>query len=250
MDCLVGITCGWRESELKHLLHEEYVRAIYEAGGIPVLIPTLEPFLVEKYYNLYDGLIFSGGDDLDPYYFGEEPQRGLGEITPRRDSFELALAKLALEREKPVLGICRGIQLLNIAAEGSVHQDLKGQSDLQHSQKAPRWYPTHHIEVEEESRLYQILGTNTLRVNSFHHQAISIVGNRLRAVAWSRDGLVEAVEIRDTSKFIIGVQWHPECSHSKDEFSLKLFKFFVEEVIRLKKLNLNEDSRDALESRD
>ncbi|PKM90229.1 MAG: peptidase C26 [Firmicutes bacterium HGW-Firmicutes-12] len=238
MVCLVGITCGWRESEAKHLLHEEYVRAVYIAGGIPVLIPTMEPSLVENYYQLFDGLIFSGGDDIDPHYFGEEPLRGLGETTPLRDSFELALAKLALEGNKPVLGICRGIQVLNIAAEGSVHQDLNDKSNQQHRQKAPRWYPTHHIKVDGDSRLYRILGTNTLRVNSFHHQAINFVGSKLRAVSWSRDGLVEAVEIRDTSRFFIGVQWHPECSHSKDEFSIRLFNSFIEEVSKLKKLNL------------
>lgn len=228
MACMIGITCGWRESESKHMLSYDYARAVEEAGGIPVLLPAVEVAPPESYYERMQGFIFSGGDDLDPCHFGEEPQIGLGEITPRRDSFELALAALVLKGNKPALGICRGIQVLAIAAGGTVHQDLKDITSLQHRQQAPRWYPTHQVKLAGESRLCSLLGTDCLRVNSFHHQSVNQVGQQLSAVGWSNDGLVEALESKDPAHFLIGVQWHPESSFYYDKYSYKLFKGLVE----------------------
>jgi len=236
--CLIGITCSWRESESKHYLDNDYTGAISEAGGVPVLIPTTDSILAEYYYNTLDGFVFSGGGDVDPIYFGEEPLVRLGEITPRRDSFELALARIALAGNKPVLGICRGLQLINIAAGGSVHQDIGSITCQQHWQKAPSWYAAHEVKIAEGSRLIQSLGDNSLRVNSYHHQAINIVGKNLQAVAWSKDGMIEAIETTDPSRFLIGVQWHPECAYNKDDFSRKLFNTFVQEarqVVSLRK---------------
>lgn len=230
MACLVGITCSWRESESKHYLDNDYVEAISDAGAVPILIPTTEPVLAEYYYNTLDGFVFSGGGDVDPIYFGEEPQARLGEITPRRDSFELALARIAMAGNKPVLGICRGLQLINIAAGGSVYQDIGSITSQQHWQKAPSWYAVHEVEILANSGLIQNLGNKSLRVNSYHHQAVNILGDNLQAVAWSKDGLIEAVETIDTSRYLIGVQWHPECAYNKDNYSIKLFNSFVEAV--------------------
>lgn len=235
MSILIGITCGWREGEKRHLVHDEYVRAVMAAGGLPLLIPTLEIEGIEKVYELFDGFILSGGDDVDPLFFGEEPQEGLGEITPCRDQFELALAQRALQGNKPILAICRGIQVLNIAAGGSVYQDLKGVTSQAHKQLAPRWYPTHWVEVEKNSRLYEVVGDTSIRVNSFHHQGLNQIAEDLRIVAISRDGLVEAVEAKDQEKWIMGVQWHPECCWHRDKSSLNLFQKFVQAAtIRLK----------------
>lgn len=227
MACLIGISCGWRESEARHLLRDEYVRALEAAGAVPVLLPSVNPALTKEYYTLLHGFIFSGGGDVDALYFGEEPHIGMGEITPVRDRFELALATLALQGRKPVLAICRGVQVLNIAAGGTIHQDLHGITNLKHNQLAPRWHPTHQVDLEPKSRLSQLLGATSLRVNSFHHQGIKQVGKGLWAVGRSRDGLVEALESTDPDRFLLGVQWHPECSWERDEQSFSLFKALV-----------------------
>jgi len=228
LTCLIGITCGWRESEARHHLRHDYVQAVEAAGGVPLLIPAVAPELAPVYYNMLDGLVFSGGDDVDPAYYGEEPQKGLGEIAPARDAFELALASLVLRGNKPALGICRGIQVLNIAAGGTVYQDLSVFSSLQHYQQAPGWHAAHLIQLDENSRLFGLLKKKQIRVNSFHHQGIKEVGAQLKPAGWSRDGLIEALEACEPSRFIIGVQWHPECSWAKDENSRLLFRALVE----------------------
>lgn len=228
MSCYIGITCSWQEEKVSHFLSDYYVRAVSEAGGTPILIPTVDPRRAQSYYERVDGLLLSGGVDLDPFYFGEEPLAGLGEITPRRDALELSLTRLALEGNKPLLAICRGLQVLNAAAGGTLHQDLKGVTGFLHSQNAPRWYPTHQVDIEEKSRLYQIIGEKSLRVNSFHHQGINKLAPSLTAVAWSRDGLVEAAEAAEPSRHIIGVQWHPEGTWDRDRASFLLFKDLVE----------------------
>jgi putative glutamine amidotransferase len=265
MPCRIGITCGWEEAKNWHKLHDEYINAIVNAGGVPFLLPSHEsPDLVVEYYNLLDGFLFSGGSDVDPRYFGEEPQAGLGEITPGRDTFELALAKLVLAGDKPALGICRGIQLLNIAAGGDIYQDIKGVTGLMHDQKAPRWYPTHTVQVLEESSLFQLAQKESFEVNSFHHQSVRRLGRGFKAVAWSKDGLIEAIEsvpigLEDAQRFkavkgikpnryvktdesskalcgdnrIMGVQWHPECNWFKDSISFSLFKNLVEYALMI-----------------
>lgn len=234
MRCCIGITCSWQEAESRHVLRDDYVKAVSYAGGTPLLIPTLPAEAAGDIYRLCDGLIFSGGDDLDPFFFGEEPQVGLGEINPLRDLFELALAKLALAGTKPVLAICRGLQVVNVAAGGGLYQDLKGFTKAQHNQKAPRWYPAHEVRLDEPSRLFGFLGKKNIRVNSFHHQGINRLGADLTAAGKSRDGLIEALETADPRKWLIGVQWHPECSWEKDADSARIFQFFVDEVKRRK----------------
>lgn len=230
MSVRIGITCGWRESEQKHLLHEEYVRAVASEGAVPVLLPSVAPELAEYYYNMVDGVLFSGGDDIDPSYFGEEPVAALGEITPKRDGFELKLAQLCLQGKNPVFGICRGIQLLNVALGGTLHQDIGHLSGLMHNQKAPRTHTVHQVDVAAGSRLHKILGATSIRVNSYHHQALNQPAKPLVVTAHSRDGLIEAVEADQEDVFCLAVQWHPECTYPVDAFSRKLFAAFVEEV--------------------
>lgn len=233
MLCVIGITCDWGE-DLRHKAHDEYVQAVSKAGGIPFLIPTVEPSLSREIYERLDGIIFSGGDDVDPSHFGEEPQVHLGRITPERDAFELALARLALEGPKPVLAICRGLQVVNIAAGGDVYQDLAGITTQLHRQQAPRWYGTHRVRLDRKSRLFSLLQKESFRVNSFHHQGVRRVGAGLKAVGWTEDGLVEAVESREEDKMIIGVQWHPECSWNKDPLAESLFLHLIQEAQRRK----------------
>lgn len=224
---IIGITCGWKEDISRHTLHDEYVRVVQEIGALPVLIPTLHKDKVDEIYSRFDGFIFSGGVDVDPIHFGEEPSSDMGEITPLRDEFELALAKLVLKGEKPTLAVCRGVQVLNVAAGGSIYQDINGVTKVMHNQTAPRWYPVHEVEVAYESKLYKIVNKEKIRVNSFHHQSIKDVGQGLRFVGKSRDGLIEAIESIDKAQSIVGVQWHPECMYHIDESSHKLFEFLT-----------------------
>ncbi|MDD4666285.1 MAG: gamma-glutamyl-gamma-aminobutyrate hydrolase family protein [Clostridia bacterium] len=229
MPVSIGITCGWEEEKTWHKLHDEYVGAVQEAGGVPFLLPSIASLeLVAVYYNQLDGFIFSGGSDLDPHFFGEEPQEGLAEITPRRDLWEMALARLVLAGNKPALGICRGFQLLNVAAGGTLYQDLKGVTAQKHQQQAPRWYPTHTVKVQPESRLFRLAQQESFLVNSFHHQGVHQLGQGFQAVAWSKDGLIEAIESSVAEKKIIAVQWHPECTWCQERISSSLFKNLVE----------------------
>lgn len=229
MASYIGITCGWEEKKSWHKLHNEYVCAVRAAGGVPFLLPSLDsPELITVYYNQLDGFIFSGGCDLDPYYYSEEPLENLGEINPQRDAFEMALARLVLAGNKPALGICRGMQVLNVAAGGTLYQDIKGVSELQHNQQAPRWYPIHTVRVEPGSHMFRLTGQESFLVNSFHHQMVRQVGQGLKAVAWSKDGLIEGLESSGEDQKIMAVQWHPECNRAGEGISAALFKNLVE----------------------
>lgn len=230
MKPIIGITCSWQEDKQLHAINDYYVQAVAAAGGIPLVIPCRTPDQAGDIYSWLDGLLLTGGPDLDPFYFGEEPRVGLGEITPLRDQLELELCRLALKGEKPLLAICRGLQVLNVAAGGSVHQDLAPVTRLMHSQKAPRWHPTHEVAILQDSGLYFLAGADRYRVNSFHHQGINELGQGLAAVAWSNDNLVEAVESPDKPLKIIGVQWHPETRWDRDRFAFRLFMNLVDQA--------------------
>lgn len=227
MGSFIGITCGFQEDKNSHIITDYYVRAVYAAGGYPVVLPAVDPELADRIYKNFDGFIFSGGPDLDPVYFGEEPLYGLGEIAPLRDAFELKLAEYALKGEKPLLAICRGIQVINVAAGGTLYQDLKGVTAQLHFQEAPRWYPTHEVKLSREAKMFETIKKETFRVNSFHHQAIKDCGKGLAPVCFSRDGIVEGIEGNDPAMCLTGVQWHPECSWDKDEVSFGLFAELV-----------------------
>lgn len=176
-----------------------------------------------------DGLLLSGGGDVDPDLFGELPHWDLGAVSPERDAFEIKLVLAMLEADKPVLGICRGIQLLNVALGGTLYQDLKSQyaNSLQHQQQAPRCCPTHPVRMDAGSKLAYLSGSVQLRVNSLHHQAVRSVAPGLLAVAWAPDGVVEAVE-ETGGKYLLAVQWHPEVLWEEDGAAAALFRSFVE----------------------
>lgn len=227
---LIGITCAWNEDEERFYLGRHYVRAVETAGGLPVALPALvREGGVEGLLGVLDGLLLAGGGDLDPFYFGEEPLPVTGEIAPERDRFELALARGALRLGLPVLGICRGLQVLNVAAGGTLYQDLAQAvpRPLKHYQQAPRWYATHGFTVAGGSRLAGIMGAGYRRVNSFHHQAVARVAPGFRATAWAPDGVVEAVEATGPG-FALGVQFHPEGMAEQDAGCLALFAALVE----------------------
>jgi putative glutamine amidotransferase len=180
-----------------------YLRAIEEAGGMPVVLPPLGD--ATAYLDRLDGICLSGGPDLDPDAYGApERHAELGPTEPGLDAFELELARAAEARGLPILGICRGAQALNVARGGTLHQHLPG-----HRQTEPATATTHTVHVEPGSRLARVVGTGVLRVNSFHHQAVDVLGRGLRSVAHAADGIVEAIEAPGP-RLVLGVQWHAE----------------------------------------
>jgi putative glutamine amidotransferase len=180
-----------------------YLRAIEEAGGMPVVLPPLGD--AAAFVDRLDGICLSGGPDLDPDAYGAvERHVELGPTEPELDAFELELAQAADARGLPLLGICRGAQALNVARGGTLHQHLPG-----HRQTEPATATTHTVHVEPGTRLAQVAGTAVLRVNSFHHQAVDALGRGLRAVAFAADGTIEAIEAPGP-RLVLGVQWHAE----------------------------------------
>ena len=229
MPAVIGITCSWDNENEKHYLNSSYAGAVKAAGGLPVLLVDYEKQEIQKLLGLLDGLLLSGGKDVDPVYFGEDMLPGCGEITPVRDAFEIEFTRLALNAGLPVLGICRGAQVLNIAAGGNIYQDLITQlpGRLKHHQLAPAWAPTHNIQVEAGTLLENILQIGVIRVNSFHHQAVRDVAPGFVVSARSPDGIIEAIESA-CAAFALGVQCHPEEMWEKDSRFLKLFRALIE----------------------
>ena len=189
-----------------------YALALTAAGAVPLVAPNVDAELAEAYAARADGLLLTGGVDIDPHLFGARPHRDLGSVDRRRDAFELALYRAFRALGKPVLGICRGIQLVNVAHGGDLHQHLPAVADTeQHLQKDFTGAPLQRVALTPGSRLAAAFGTAELTVNSFHHQAVDRVGDGLQVAARSADGIVEALELDDPEGgFVVAVQWHPE----------------------------------------
>ncbi len=219
MKPLIGISCGtfhdrdWCPPSFGH--RQTYVDAVLRAGGAPMLIPPVQDELIlRELFSRLDGLLLAGGGDIEPARYGAEPHENLGTVDPLRDSAELPMARWAIAEGKPVLGICRGIQVINVALGGTLYQDLPSQVDgnLAHNLSYERedWtLLAHELRLAPDSRLRQLLGVERLLVNSLHHQAVREVAPGLRAVGWAPDGVIEAVEGVGEG-FVLGVQCHPE----------------------------------------
>jgi putative glutamine amidotransferase len=231
---LIGLTCGdGADAASEDVgLPGTYARSIYRAGGIPVLIPPARDEAgeeaVAEVLDRVDGLLIPGGVDVDPSYFGEAPHPGLGRVSPDRDALEIPLLRAALRRGTPILAICRGIQVLNVAAGGSLYQDLAQQvpGAIQHRQNAPRWHASHLVTLAGDSRLAGILGGESAAVNSFHHQAVKRLAPGFVVSAAAPDGVIEAIECPD-HPFCLGVQWHPEGMWQRQPVMLELFSALV-----------------------
>lgn len=229
MKPLIGISST--EEERGESIGQDSIKAIVQAGGIPVVLTN---FALEEdvgaILDQLDGLFLTGGHDIDPTYFDEEPIPKLGKVTPRRDRFELAIAKKALAINKPILGVCRGSQVLTVATGGSLYQDIYSQSDedlLQHVQRAPSEHASHFIEITEGSLLNKLTGKTKLKINSRHHQAAKDVAEPLAVSAKASDGIIEAVESKDHD-FVLGMQWHPEnLAVALEEESMAIFDGFI-----------------------
>jgi putative glutamine amidotransferase len=195
-------------------INQSYVRALTAAGCAPVLIPLLSnDERLHAIYERLDGIVFPGGADVAPTEYGEEPIDNLNVIEPERDRTELTLARWAYEDNLPILGICRGQQLLNVALGGSLYQDLRhqGVTEVEHAEAHGRGRTAmiHQVRLDPDSRLAQLIDETSLDVNSLHHQAVKSVAPRLRVTGKSDDGVIEALESEDR-RFLIAVQWHPE----------------------------------------
>jgi putative glutamine amidotransferase len=213
-------------------VNSAYLRAVQDAGGVPVLLaPQLDDAARGALWRLLDGVVLTGGGDVDPARFGQSRHPRVSDVSDARDSLEIDLTHYALEHRLPLLAICRGIQVLNVALGGTLHQDIASdvEPSIVHSQKERRDQPTHRVKLEDGTRLARILGTSELEVNSFHHQALARLGEGLRAVAWSPDGIVEGVEMAEARGLVVGVQWHPEDLVGHDLAARNLFRAVVEE---------------------
>jgi putative glutamine amidotransferase len=208
---------------------QTYVDSVTGAGGLPLLLPIVDPEYAAAYLARIDGLILTGGLDVDPFQYGQEPAARLGRIDQKRDAIEVALARGAHAQGIPILAICRGQQLLNVAMGGTLHQHLPDvyEGALRHDQLD--LHPdalSHSVQVEPETRLREILGAEHVRVNTFHHQAVDRLAERFRVTARSPDGVVEGIE-DPSHPFCIAVQWHPE-RRLDDPVSRALFRSVVE----------------------
>lgn len=213
-----------------------YIRAVENAGGIPVILPleiSKEDLTVLA--ALCQGFLFTGGPDPHPFLWGEDIHKGCGPISVKRDQMELSLLTIAMEQKKPILGICRGAQLINVGLGGDIYQDIDSQYHavfpIAHRQPLPSTYTSHHIDVREGSLLAEISGTNgRIQVNSHHHQSIRKLAPGMIAGGVAPDGLIEEIELTDYP-FLIGVQWHPEYLCETDKPSQNLFKRFVDACV-------------------
>jgi putative glutamine amidotransferase len=213
----------------RYFASHDYVKSVLKAGGVPVLLPDVgDEQDIKAHVKAVDGIVFSGGTDVDPLLFQEEPVEKMGPMLPARDHYEIALAQLAVKAGKPILGICRGPQVINVAFGGSLHQDVTMSEGwyVKHSQNAQGNVASHTVSIIPNTRLYNILGSELLVVNSFHHQAVKDIAPGFVAAAWSKDGIIEAIEMPG-DLFVVAVQWHPELMIESYPVMLSLFRQLV-----------------------
>ena len=229
---LIGVMPLWDDDKESVWMLPGYLEGIRQAGGIPVILPfTSENDELEQLAKMCDGFLFTGGHDVSPELYSEKPVDDSVICCKDRDEMESWYLKYAISSDKPLLGICRGIQFINAALGGTLYQDLPTQhpSGIDHHQKPPYDIPVHTVSIVKDSPLGKLLDTEQLSVNSYHHQAVKDLSPRLKAMAISTDGLIEAVFMPE-HRFLWAVQWHPEFSYLTDINSRKIFKAFIDSL--------------------
>jgi putative glutamine amidotransferase len=238
----IGITMRIEYETDRFYLSRHYSEAVEAAGGAPVhlsLIPDSN--YIDSVVEGLDGILLPGSDsDVDPSRYGHDPPLQMAAVHPIKDETDLLVIEAAEKRQLPLLGICFGMQILNVARGGTLIQDIGSQVSeaIKHQQGPPRARPSHRVKVLEDSKLSQIAGTIDAFVNSHHHQAIKSIGADLVATAWTTDGIVEAIEDTRPDRFVVAVQWHPELGWQNDSLSQSLFRSFVREAMRLRESDL------------
>lgn len=242
MKKVIGITANLVTSDnipyfddcKKMRLYTDYHESIIDAGAVPIIIPvTTNQEVLDQYIEMIDALVITGGYDIDPLRYNEEPHEKLSDISPERDEYEFYLVEKAMENNLPILGICRGHQVLNVANGGTLYQDISLAENttgvvVKHIQQALCKYPTHKIDIEEDTMLYEIFGKEVL-VNSFHHLAVKDVAQGFKVSARAKDGIIEAIESKE-GPFMMGVQWHPEALSKTRKEMARFFDYFIKRV--------------------
>lgn len=227
MKPIIGLTMYDFDKKLD--INNAYLTSIELAGGIPICIPNATEENVEAVLNLVDGLVLIGGADIDPLLFNEEPHRHIGSVVRKRDDSDLLLMKAAYKRQMPVLGICRGQQIMNVAFGGTIIQDIPSQVEntILHKQPSKRGELAHTVAVKTP-KFKEIFTEETFRVNTFHHQSVGKLGEGLLVSAVAKDGIIEGIE-HESHPYCVAVQWHPEeLAPNGDVYAQRLFKSFIE----------------------
>lgn len=211
-------------------VNDDYIQGVIRGGGVPYILPVIEDRdVVKEYAKNIDVLIMSGGHDVNPLLWNEEPSKRLGEIFPERDTFDFMILEEMFALKKPILGICRGEQIINTYFGGSLHQDINSLdwATVKHNQERRPELGTHTIKIEKDSKLFKILQDDEMVVNSFHHMAVKDVAPGFKKVAESKDGVVEGIE-KEGDEFVLGVQWHPEMMASSNLKMQELFNYLID----------------------
>ena len=232
----IGITCSVenKNSGFYAKLHYRNIDVISKAGGLPIILPYTGGE-GEEYLDILDGIYFTGGIDVNPMFFGEDPIYGIGSTNIESDKFEIELYKKAVRIDLPMLGVCRGMQVINVAAGGTIYQDLSTQlpNCICHRQVgSPVSDYFHKVLIKENSKLYNIYKNKDIYTNTFHHQAVKEVAPGFKITAKTRDGVIEAIESIN-NRYIIAVQWHPERMYYAHDEHFEIFKSFVDECKNL-----------------
>lgn len=226
---MIGITCAYDSDKNRCTINGAYITAVQRAGGFPVLLPLFcGEDQLERFAHMLDGVIFSGGGDVNPKYFGEAAHEKCGKPEPARDELEIPLIRMLRGLGKPILGICRGMQVMNIAFGGSIYQDIPSQlpNALDHGLSKVDFSLTHPTMVSESGLLARITGETNIQVNSIHHQSVKEVAPGFIVDAWSSDGVIEAIYSRDGA-FALGVQYHPEKLYHTHAHARATFDAFI-----------------------
>lgn len=206
-----------------------YMNGLIEAGAFPIILPIIaDTESAETAVQMCDGFLFTGGQDVSPEIYHNKRNYACGELSPERDNMEKLILDEAMKQDKPILGICRGIQFINATMDGTLWQDIPSQfsDEVIHCQKPPYDIPIHDVNIEMDSPLYALLKKELIPVNSYHHQGIRKLSPELKSMASAPDGLIEAVYAPGHS-FLWAVQWHPELAYQRDENSSLIFQEFV-----------------------
>ncbi len=226
---LIGILPLYDLEKKSYWIHPGYMKGIEEAGGLPVMLPVTSALdEICQLSEEMDGYLFTGGPDIEPSLYGEKKRQACDVCCDLRDAMEIPLFHTVYEKNKPIFGICRGIQLINTVLGGTLYQDLPTEhpSNILHRQTIPSEKPTHFVTLVADTPIREVIGADTLMVNSCHHQAIKTLGKDLSVMAVSEDGLIESVYAPE-KYFVQAVQWHPECMYHVDENSRRLLRHFV-----------------------